>query len=90
MGSKNVLGLLKKITNPHFSPPGLGTSEEVILVFFSCFFKIYVNLWYIAIKDIFLFFLLTITGGNEATIVELKELFVLNGAFITCSGGSHH
>ena len=37
-----------------------------------------------------LFFLLTITGRNEAIIVELKELFVLNGTFITCSGGSHH
>ena len=45
-------------------------------------------------KDIFffvwLFFLLTITGRNEAIIVELKELFVLNGTFITCSGGSFH
>ena len=30
-----------------------------------------------------LFFLLTITGRNEAIIVELKELFVLNGTFIT-------
>ena len=37
-----------------------------------------------------LFFLLTINGRNEAIIVELKELFVLNGTFITCSGGSHH
>ena len=37
-----------------------------------------------------MFFLLTITGRNEAIIVELKELFVLNGTFITCSGGSHH
>ena len=46
------------------------------------------------IKDIFffvcLFFLLTITGRNEAIIVELKELFVLNGTFITRAGGSHH
>ena len=33
-----------------------------------------------------LFFLFTITGRNEAIIVELKELFVLNGTFITCSG----
>ena len=38
---------------------------------------------------VFLFFLLTITDRNEAIIVELKELFVLNGPFITCSGGSH-
>ena len=36
------------------------------------------------------FFLLTITGRNEAIIVELKELFVLNDTFITCSGCSHH
>ena len=52
------------------------------------------NLSYTAIKDIFffvcLFFLLIMTGRNEAIIVELKELFVLNGTFITCSGGSHH
>ena len=38
------------------------------------------NLWYTAIKDIFffvcLFFLLTITGRNEAIIVELKECTV--------------
>ena len=58
----------------------VGTSKEVILVFFSCFFKIYVNLRDTVIKDIFffvcLFFLLTITGRNEAIIVELKELFV--------------
>ena len=42
-------------------------------------------------KDIFffvcLFFLLTITDRNEAIIVELKELFVLNDTFITRSGG---
>ena len=31
-----------------------------------------------------------ITSRYEAIIVELKELFVLNGTFITCSGGSHH
>ena len=37
-----------------------------------------------------LFFLLTITSRNEAIIVELKELFVLNHTFITCSRGSHH
>ena len=40
-------------------------------------------------KEIFfvcLFCLLTITGRNEDIIVELKELFVLNGTFITCSG----
>ena len=44
------------------------------------FFRIYSNLWYTAIKDIFffvcLFFLLTITARNKAIIVELKELFV--------------
>ena len=39
---------------------------------------------------IFLFFLVTITGRNEAIIVELKTQFVLNGTFITFSGGSHH
>ena len=47
-----------------------------------------------AIKAIFfsvcLFFLLTFTSRNEASIVELKALFVLNGTFITYSGGSHH
>ena len=37
-----------------------------------------------------LFFLLTITGGNEAIIVELKALGPLNGTFITSPGGSHH
>ena len=46
------------------------------------------NLLCTAIKDIFffvcLFFLLTITGRIEAIIVKLKELFVLNGTFITC------
>ena len=26
----------------------------------------------------------------DLIIVELKELFVFNGTFITCSGGSHH
>ena len=31
-------------------------------------------------------FLLTITGRNEAIMVELKKLFVLNDTFITCSG----
>ena len=34
-----------------------------------------------------------VTNGpsrNEAIIVEFRELFVLNGTFITCSGGSHH
>ena len=41
---------------------------------------IYVNLWDTAIKYIVcLFFLLTVTGINEAIIVDLKELFVLNG-----------
>ena len=29
-------------------------------------------------------------GRNKSIIVELKELFVLNGTFITFSGGSHH
>ena len=36
-----------------------------------------------------MFLLLTITGSNEAIIVELKALFVLNGAFINFSGGYH-
>ena len=44
---------------------------------------IYVNLWDTGIKSIFfsacLFLLLTITGRNEAIIVELKALFLLNG-----------
>ena len=35
-------------------------------------------------------FLVTNTGRNEAIIVELKELFVMNGTIITCSGGSQH
>ena len=72
----------------------LGMSKEVILVVFSCFFQdlcefvIHCNK-----RHIFLclfVFLLTITGRNEAIIVELKELFVLNGTFVTCFGGSHH
>ena len=66
----------------------------VILVFFSLFFRIYVNLWDTAIKYVFacvcLFFLFTITGTNEAIIVELKKLFVLKATFITFSEGSHH
>ena len=37
-----------------------------------------------------LFLLLTFTDRNEAIIVELKEVFVLDGTFITFSGGSHH
>ena len=43
-------------------------------------------------KKIFLcfFFLLTITGRNKAIIVELKELFVSNGSFITFNVGSHY
>ena len=47
------------------------------------------NLLDTAIKGIFfsvcLFFLITITGTgiNEASIVELKAFFVLNGTFIT-------
>ena len=44
-------------------------------------------------KNIFfsvcLFFLLTITGRNEAIIVELKKIS-LNDTFITFSEGSHH
>ena len=73
----------------------VGTSEEVILVgVFPVFSRIYVNLWDTVIKGIFyfvcLFFFLTITGRNEALIVEFKKLFVFNGTFITCSGGSHH
>ena len=47
-----------------------------------------------AMKDIFfpvcLFFLLTITCRNEAIMVELEALFVLNGTFITFSGSSHY
>ena len=64
--------------------------------FFFFFFLIYVSLWDTAIyiKYIFfflcLFFLLTITGRNEAIIVELKTLIVLNATFITFLGGSHH
>ena len=69
-------------------------SEEVILVVFFMFFQdlcefvIYCNKRHIFLC--FFVFLRTITGRNEAIIVELKELFVLNGTFITCSGGSHH
>ena len=37
-----------------------------------------------------LFFLLTITGRNEAIIAELKAIFVLNCTFITFSGRSHY
>ena len=37
-----------------------------------------------------LLFLLTITGRDEAIIVELKALFVLNGTFTIFSGGSSH
>ena len=37
-----------------------------------------------------LLILLTINGRNEAIIVQLKEFFVLNGTFITCSGGFHY
>ena len=49
------------------------------------FFRIYVNLWDTVIKDLFfivcLFFLLTITGRNEAIIVELKEFFCFEWHF---------
>ena len=55
---------------------------------------IYVNLGDTAIKykyfSVCLFFLLTIAGGHQAVIVELKALCVLNGTFITFSGGSHY
>ena len=55
---------------------------------------IYVNLWDTTIKGIIfsvcLFFPLTITGGNEGIIVELKALFVLNDTFIIYPGGSYH
>ena len=60
-------------------------SEEVFLPVFGVFFQdlcefvIHCNKRHIFF---FFFFLLTITGRNEAIIVELKELFVLNGAFI--------
>ena len=72
----------------------LGTSQTSFWWFFRVFFQdlcefvIHCNK-----RHIFLclfVFLLTITGRYEAIIVELKELFVLNGTFITCSGGSHH
>ena len=48
------------------------------------------NLRDTALKDIF--FSVDSVGliSNEATIVVLKALFVLNGTFITFSGGSHH
>ena len=50
------------------------------------------NLWDTPIKYIFfsVFFLFTINGRHKDIIVELKALFVLNGPFITFSGGSHH
>ena len=35
------------------------------------------------------FFFFTITGRNEAIIVELKTLFVLNSTLMIFSGGSH-
>ena len=65
---------------------GVPTSEveEVIFVFFLCFsqdlceFVVHCNKRHIFLC---LFFLLTITGRSEAIIVELKELFVLNGTF---------
>ena len=41
-------------------------------------------------SSVCLFFLFTITGRNEAIIVELKTLFVLNDIFITFSGVSQH
>ena len=78
----------------HWPGQGQAQGRYVRSRHFCVFFRIYVNLWYTAIKDIFffvwLFFLLTITGKNEAIIAELKKIFVLNGTFITCSGGSHH
>ena len=55
-----------------FQQQWVGTSKQSLWWGFSCFFRIYVNLWYTAIKDIFfsvcLFFLLTITGRNEAIL----------------------
>ena len=55
---------------------------------FWCFFQ---DLCEFVIQCLFGFFiLLTITGRNEDIIVELKDLFVFNDSFITCSGGSHH
>ena len=58
------------------------------------FFGIYVNFVRNCNKRHFfsvcLYFLLTVTGRNEAIIVELKELFVLNTTFITYSGGYNH
>ena len=60
-------------------------------MFVFCFFcLIYVNLGDTTIKGIFFYFLLIITFRNEAMIVELKALFVLNGTFITFSGGYRH
>ena len=55
----------------------------------------YVNLGDTTINGIFFYvylfvFLPTITGRNEAIIIELKALFVWNGTFITFSGGYHH
>ena len=50
--------------------------------FFYVFFRIYVNLWYTAIKDLVcLFFLLTITGKNEAIIVQLKKVIFFEWHF---------
>ena len=63
---------------------------------FGVFFMFFQNLCEFVIhynkRHIFLclFFLLTITGRNKATIVELKESFILNGTLIICSGSSHH
>ena len=77
--------LIRYITKSHFDE-----------VFSSCFFTMYMILSDTAIEDIdlffsiCLFFLHTITGRNEAIIVEWKALFVLNGTFITFSGGFHH
>ena len=56
----------------------------------SCEFVIHCNKRHVYFSLFFFVFLLTITGRNEAIIVEFKKLFVLNGFFITFSGGSHH
>ena len=75
--------------------------KVVLMGFFSCFFQ-YLSCLCEFVRDtaikgivfpcsaVCLFFLLTITGKNEAIVVELKMLFVLNSTFITSKRGSHH
>ena len=93
MGSINVLSICFLIVTLHFPPLCISTKSHFYGVL-RVFFSIYVNLWDTANKIIFfsvcLFFLLTVIGRNEAIIVELETSFVLNWAFITFSGGSHH